>query len=373
MILIVRNSFCSFSSLLLRALEGQLEETRRGLEKLVAVKGELATVKGELVTVKGELATVKGELATIKGELATVKGELASVKGELATVKVAPGEGGSMEVKRELVEQADCLRKVEEETVGMEGEVQRSRKRGNEAAATACPAPKRVDTTLDLKGLFGLSYTLLGHVATMTLKHVHLDGSSGFSFDGIKGLYSLPQLERLELKSSVVSDSTLDGIGRVRTLNLLYLNRTEVTDSGLVHLTCLTALKTLILYKCWKVTCAGMVHGGRMTSLEELYLFGSGVKDEGLRFLTPLSKLKKLILPDTITDAGMEHIQCLTAVEYLDFNNSVATEKGVKLLGSLPCLKHIKAYGDGFQTLLRIILPGVEVVSCLPPGVICGD
>ncbi|CAI7892614.1 unnamed protein product [Closterium sp. NIES-54] len=341
---------------------------------MLTARGELAAVKGQLGTVKGELATVKGELATVKGELATVKGELATVKGELGTVKVAPEEGGSMEVKRELVEQQDYSQNVEEEMLGVVGEVQRPRKRGNEAAAMLCPALKRLDTTLDLKGLSGLSDTLLGHVATMThLKHVHIDGSSGFTSDGIKELYFLPQLERLELKSSIVTDNTLDSIGRVRTLKYLYLNRTEVTDSGLLHSTCLTSLKTLILYKCWKVICAGMVHVGRMTSLEELYLFGSGVKDEGLRFLTPLSRLKKLILLDTITDAGMEHIQCLTALEYLDFNNSVATEKGVKLLGRLPYLKQIKAYGDGFQTLLRIILPGVEVVSRLPPGVICGD
>ncbi|CAI5475347.1 unnamed protein product [Closterium sp. Yama58-4] len=243
----------------LRALEGQLEETRRGLEEaerrraeeMLTVKGEMLTVreelvavKGELVTRRGELATARGELTTVKGELVTVRGELVTVRGELMTVKgeVEALKGGLVEVKMESAKQKECLQKVEEERLGMEGEVKRRRKgeSSDEAAVVQCSASRHFDTTLDLKGLSGLSDTFLRHVATMThLKHVHIDGCSGFTSEGLKCLYSLPLLERLELKSSVVTDSTLDGIGRVRTLKFLYLNRTKVTDSGLVHLKCL--------------------------------------------------------------------------------------------------------------------------------------
>ncbi|CAI5474952.1 unnamed protein product [Closterium sp. Yama58-4] len=201
---------------------------------------------------------------------------------------------------------------------------------------------------------------------------MHIDTSSGFTTKGIKCLYSLPQLEHLELKGSVVTDSTLKGIDRIRSLKLLYLNRAEVTDSGLQHLMCLTSLKTLIFYKCWKVTCAGMVHVGGMTSLEELYLNGSGVKDDGLLFLAPLTRLKALVLPDTITDAGMQHIQYLSALEWLDFNSKV-TEKGAKLLARLPSLKLITACGGDFRKLLSDVLPGVEVGSDFPPGTVFGD
>ncbi|CAI5475343.1 unnamed protein product [Closterium sp. Yama58-4] len=456
----------------LRALEGQLEETRRGLEEAerrraeetLLTKGEMLTVKGELVTVRGELvatrgelvtgvlATVKGELEAIKGEILTVKGELATktlattggelvtvkgeletsnvelvtVKGELATreelvteegeseatkVQLATlnGEletvkGGLKEATRELAEQKECLQKVETEKLALEEKVKELKEKAvkwDEAAALICPAPKNVEfdveeelkksegsrklfwqrvhtattkATLDLKVLSDLSDAFLTHVATMThLKHVHIDLSAGLTSEGIKCLYSLPQLESLELKGSVVTNSTLAGIGRVRALKFLYLNRTDVSDSGLLHLTCLPYLETLILYFCDGVTCAGMVHVGRMSSLEELYLLGTGVKDEGLRFLTPLKRLRMLILPNTITDAGVEYIQHLTALECLDFSRSEATNKSVGFLQKLTRLTQIKADSDRFQRLLKAYLPGVKVGSELPPSVILGD
>ncbi|CAI5475340.1 unnamed protein product [Closterium sp. Yama58-4] len=400
--------------------ERQLEETRRGLEEaerrraeelilvnrevltvrgeLVAVKGELVTVRGELATARGELAPVKGELEIMKGEVVTLRRELATAKGELAPVKglleimkdqlvtlrgelvttrgeLVTAKGGLMEPKREVAFQ-DSLQKVEKGKSAFEVEVKKLRKGvgSNEAAALQCTAPKHPDPTLDLKGSSGLSDTFLRHVSSMThLKHVRIDASAGFTSQGIKCLYTLPQLECLELKGALVTNSTLDGIGRVRSLKFLFLNRTHVTDSGLPHLTCLTSLKTLIFYKCKRVTCAGIVHVGRMTSLEELYLYGSGVKDKGLGFLAPLTRLRMLILPDTTTDAGLESIQYLSALEWLNFTNSEATEKGVKLLGRLPRLKQIRSFDFSFQTLLRTSLPGVKVSSDLLPGAIYGD
>ncbi|CAI5484301.1 unnamed protein product [Closterium sp. Yama58-4] len=309
----------------LRALEGQVEETRRGLEEAERIRAaELVLVKGELLTVRGELVTVRGELLTTRGELATVKGELDALKGTL----LGP--------RKEFAEKRECL----QAKLALEEEMKELRKGVSldEAAAMPCPTPKHVEfdveeelrmrqgihrmvwqrfhatTILDLTGLPYLSDAILGHVSTMThLKRITLDGLTPFSPEGIKHLY-MKQLESLELTSHAITDSCLEGIGAARSLKSLYLNGTRVTDAGLQH-------------------------------------------------LAPLSRLQVLVLPSMITDTGLEHIQCLTALEGLDISNSIVTEKGVALLKGLPRLRQIRAEGRGLHALVLSNLPGVELVS----------
>ncbi|CAI7921218.1 unnamed protein product [Closterium sp. NIES-54] len=313
----------------LRALEGLLEETRRGFEE--AERSRAA----ELVLVKGELLTVRGELVTIRGELLTTRGELATVKGELDTLK-----GAFLEAKKELAERTEWLQRVDKERLALEEEVKEQRKGviPGDAADVPCPAPKHLEfdveeelrmrqgvhttvwqrihatTTLDLKGLPYLSDSILYHVSTMThLKHIALDKSTPFSPEGIKHLY-MRQLESLELTSYAITDSCLEGIGAISSLKYLDLNGSHVTDAG-------------------------------------------------LEFLAPLSRLKVLVLPSMISDAGMEHIQCLPALEELDVSNSLVTGKGVALLRKLPRLRLIRAEGRGLHALVLSNLPGVELSS----------
>ncbi|CAI5512599.1 unnamed protein product [Closterium sp. Naga37s-1] len=120
----------------LRALEGQPEETRRGLEDAEKSKAaELMLVKGELLTVRGELVTVRGELLTARGELATVKVGLDALKGTL------------LETKTELGEKKECLQKAENEKLALDKEVRELRGgvSMDEAAEMTCPAPKQVE------------------------------------------------------------------------------------------------------------------------------------------------------------------------------------------------------------------------------------
>ncbi|CAI5474956.1 unnamed protein product [Closterium sp. Yama58-4] len=350
-------------------MEGSLEATKEELE------GKLGESKEEQ---EGNIVTAKKEL---EGGLIEVKGELIAMKGELVTVKRQLHEDGAEKVGKEgvdvQVEVAVSWRSAaaeqgqssthEELAVG-------EQLRKSQGDVSSAWQKIRAAATLDLKGQAHLSDALLAHVATMThLKHVHIDMTSGFTSQGIKCLYSLPHLESLELKGTTVTASTLEGIGAASSsLKLLYLNQAAVTDAGLPHLTALAFLKTLILYKCEGVTCPGMVLVGRMTSLEELYLFGSGVKNHGLRFLAPLTRLKMLVLPSSITDAGLEHLQQLVALELLDVSNSVVRKKGVKLLKGLPRLKQVRA-GSASLQLLRTALPGVVVSKDLLPGTISGD
>ncbi|CAI5496017.1 unnamed protein product, partial [Closterium sp. Naga37s-1] len=116
---------------------------------------------------------------------------------------------------------------------------------------------------LVLKGLKGLSDSILSHLSTLTnLKWIDLKETSGFSAEGVRNLYKLPKLEMLDFRWSGVSDSALQGIGSLTSLKILRLWDTNVTNAGLAHLTGLSSLKELDLSQCTAVTDAGMVHVG---------------------------------------------------------------------------------------------------------------
>ncbi|CAI7832694.1 unnamed protein product [Closterium sp. NIES-53] len=168
--------------------------------------------------------------------------------------------------------------------------------------ATAPETPRRLlpplSTHVELQNVHRLSTTALRLLSTIShLQHVDLDGSAGFSAEGVRLLYKLPRLEDLSLRDTAVSDDALIGIGEAKSLARLYLSRTQVTDAGLLHIAAISSLNTLSLLGCLGVTGIGMVHVGRLGGLEWLYLQGTGVDDAGLHNLAYLTKLHVLYLP----------------------------------------------------------------------------
>ncbi|CAI5480698.1 unnamed protein product [Closterium sp. Yama58-4] len=345
----------------LTEVKGELTEVKGELTEvkgeLTEVKGELTEVKGELTGVNGELAAVKGELAAVKGELAAVKGELAAVKGELAAVKGDLAEhkdrarilsmhleetrhevedaersrAADMREIRGLLEEAERMRAAEYRELSGRVEV---RERELAAACGELEAVKfwrravvqgriEVDVEkkvrksegvlkqtwqrilsaademdLNLGRLSCLSDAILAHVSTMThLKTIDLDGSAGFTAEGISYLFCLPRLAELDLRNTAVSDAALEGIKAASSLEYLSLVSTHVSNTGLQHLTALATLKSVWLDKCKGVTNAGMVHVGRLIGLGELGLAGTGVSTDGLHRLTALTSLQVLVLP----------------------------------------------------------------------------
>ncbi|CAI5460305.1 unnamed protein product [Closterium sp. Yama58-4] len=295
---------------------GQLEQIRRGLKE--AERSRAA----ELVLLRGELVTVRGELLTTRGELATVIRQLDTLKETLETRKFLDDEEEEDEEEEEEEEEEvkelgkgvifDAAAEVQSPALKhVEFDVEEELRMRKGAYKTVWQRI-HATTTLDLKGLPYLSEAILYHVSTMThLKHIALDGSTGFSPEGIKHLY-MKQLESLELTSDAITDSCLEGIGAASSLRSLNLKGTHVTDAG-------------------------------------------------LEFLAPLSWLKVLVLPGMITDAGLEHIRSLPALEELDISDSVLTEESVALLHKFPRLRLIKAEGRDSRALVLRKFPGVEL------------
>ncbi|GJP48727.1 hypothetical protein CLOM_g12527 [Closterium sp. NIES-68] len=310
-------------------------------------------------------------------------------------------------VKTDLAEQRDKLLKAEEAIVS-------SHKNNTqiwEAIVSAWGGAPSKWNAVNLRHISWLSDAALASVPTMTqLKSVYLNGSSGFTADGIKYLYRLPHILWLDLRDTDVSDTALEGIGLLSTLEGLVLDDTKVTDAGLLHLTSLSRLLTLGFVGCQDVTSAGMVHIRRLTGLERLFMGRSGVQDDGLQHLTSLTKLKLLrvapgvtnagmvhvgtltslemlclgtsgvkdywlrhltsltrltllTVPPGFADAGMNYIKHLTALEKLELQDAHVTEEGVRLLRTLPYLKQVQTNATNLQGWIGEMLPGVIVDS----------
>jgi len=86
-------------------------------------------------------------------------------------------------------------------------------------------------------------------------------------------------------------------VARLPNLTRLHLDRTSVTDDGLAQLQSLTQLEYLNLYGT-KVTDAGMGHLAKLANLRQLYVWRTKVTPEAIARLQ--SQVPRLVVNDGI-------------------------------------------------------------------------
>lgn len=116
---------------------------------------------------------------------------------------------------------------------------------------------------------------------------------------------------------------------RVKSVDLSF---TQVTDTDLEHLKGLKSLQVLDL-EGTQISSAGLEHVKVLTELRVLKLSGPNFTDEGLEHLKPLTHLEVLWLRDTkITDAGLKHLRGRQKLIELWLSNTNVSDEGVKKL-----------------------------------------
>ena len=104
----------------------------------------------------------------------------------------------------------------------------------------------------------------------------------------------------------VLGDERMKVFDRVE---LVDINRAEITDGGMRHLSGLTSLEFLYLSGT-RITDDGVRHLSRLTNLEELDLSNTQITDDGLKYLSGLTRLQLLWIKKTqITDDGEKSLQ----------------------------------------------------------------
>lgn len=114
--------------------------------------------------------------------------------------------------------------------------------------------------------------------------------------DELRHLAEFRRLTGLALNRTDITDAGLVHVGRLRNLRVLFLDRTPITDAGLSHLRGLNRLVFLSLDGT-KITDKGLAHIENLTELRDLNLSHTNLTDEGLKHLARLENLDILTLP----------------------------------------------------------------------------
>jgi hypothetical protein len=119
---------------------------------------------------------------------------------------------------------------------------------------------------------------------------------------------AMPELRRVDLWDSNVTDADLTWIGKCPKLEMIDLSNTSVGDRGLAELRGLTRLRQLRLLG-HRVTDRGCAVLAEMQSLEELSLASFHVHDAGALELAKLKNLKKLSVSAATSSATLAELK----------------------------------------------------------------
>ncbi|QDU01060.1 Internalin-A precursor [Gimesia chilikensis] len=184
-------------------------------------------------------------------------------------------------------------------------------------------------------------------------------------------LQEFPELRRLHLERSAISDAALQPISKLKKLEALFLDQTAVTDQGIQQLSTLESLQQLSLVES-QVGDAALPTIGELANLTMLNLSQTGVTDDGLIHLAPLKKLKSLYLGSTqLTGTGIKTLGELPELTLLDLNQTRSNDSLVAALGQFPSLEMLflgnSRISDeqipGLMTVLKENMPRLKGLS----------
>ena len=115
-----------------------------------------------------------------------------------------------------------------------------------------------------------------------------------------------------------------------------------------------------------KVTDAGIEHLQGLTGLQWLSLNQTKVTDAGLEHLKGLTNLQDLLLAGTqVTDAGLGHLKGLTKLQRLDLTGTPVTDAGLEYLKGLTNLQLLLLTGTQVTDAGLERLQGLTELQCL--------
>lgn len=198
---------------------------------------------------------------------------------------------------------------------------------------------------------------------------------------GLGVVKSWKRLHRLNVRGTKASDTTLQFLSGMGSLEALDIGFAQVTDIGLNHLTSLSNLKELAIGGN-KLTDNGLQALRQMPGLVSLDLSGAqrtdsglwsiSLTEAGLDAISTLKELQHLRLDGTgISSRGLEKLKTLVKLERLDLQacNRI-TDDALPVLDSLRSLRLVDVTGtrmtDAGIAALRQARPDLRVVAGAP-------
>ena len=187
----------------------------------------------------------------------------------------------------------------------------------------------------------------------------------------LQGLEKLRQVEVLSLIGCSISDSTMSRIAKLTDLTHLNLNATHITDVGLREVTGLQKLTHLDL-GFTSVTNSGLRTVSELPLVEYLNLTGTEITDEGLKHLCRMKRLRALHLDlCEVTADGIARLECLGKLEVLSLINVRLQNEDAEQIGRIKTLRYVYLMRTGITEeqgakRLRELLPNLQKIQAEP-------
>lgn len=155
---------------------------------------------------------------------------------------------------------------------------------------------------------------------------------------GLRSIERLEELTWLDMSEGQFTDDALRSVGSLHALESLNLSGNRMDGSGLRFLSKLRRLKTLDLTNT-DLTDDAMQHLANLPSLEFLLLDRTAIRGPGLRHLAGLHRLKKLSMSETrLTSDALSDLPPLPALEECNVNTTDVAS-GLWVFEEMPALR----------------------------------
>ncbi|MCB1149598.1 MAG: hypothetical protein KDK48_05470, partial [Chlamydiia bacterium] len=149
---------------------------------------------------------------------------------------------------------------------------------------------------------------------------------------GVQQLTGSERIRYLNLDGTAITDSSLEAIGTISSLEGLSLCRTAASDEGIAQLNRLQHLDILRLDDC-HISDKGLEAIKAMKSIRNLGLANTLISDFGVQVLDHFPELEYLSLAGTnVTDASIKHLGRCRHLIQLELARTTISNAGIKKL-----------------------------------------
>lgn len=187
----------------------------------------------------------------------------------------------------------------------------------------------------------------LRHIANLkSLRYLNLQAVRDPRLDlNLAYIAGLTELEEIDFEDSIIGDAGLAHLRNMKKLRKLDLfsnpSTGRISESGLAHLTYLTALEDIRL-PYGAMTDKGLTHLARLDSLWRLNLSSAQLTDAGLAVLPRMKSLRDVELScPGITDAGLAAVCRCAGLKSLTIGRCGITDAGLAKIGDLTLLEYL--------------------------------
>jgi Leucine-rich repeat (LRR) protein len=150
----------------------------------------------------------------------------------------------------------------------------------------------------------------------------------------------------ISLSHAWATDSDLEPITRVQTLEKLDLSLSLITDAGMERLKPLENVTELNLFGVEHITDTAIAYIRGWRKLQRLNLRGTDVTDTALEYIAQIPSLRSLDVSYTqVTNTGLDFLSSLPKLEELVIGGNKVTGAGLRVLKQLPSLRSLSLKG----------------------------